>query len=310
MRRRLGDMELVDLTVLNPMELKYGLFGGGGGQQTSETIVKQQLTPQQEELLGIAVPLFKGFAEEPPVDFPGELVTPFDPAQITAQEQALQVAGGPLQALSEQALGTQRFLAGDVLRPETNPALQGAIEAAIRPVSRAFETSVIPNIRGQAIQAGQLGGTRQGIGEGLAAESFLTTAGDISSRIANEAYLAGLDALIKGQALAPTIGQLALGPAATTAAVGEQRRAFGEAQTQEELRRHLFEQFSELEVARIIAGASAGIPGGSTITTTGAPAGGGVSPLSGSIAGAAAGGALTGGSPYGTAIGGLVGLFA
>lgn len=99
----------------------------------------------------------------------------------------------------------QNFLLGPALFTESNPALQGAINAAIRPVTQQFGETVLPGIRDEFVSAGGLGGSRQGIAEGIASRALLDQIGSISSDLANQNYLAGLNALAgataSGQAL-------------------------------------------------------------------------------------------------------------
>lgn len=76
-----------------------------------------------------------------------------------------------------------------------NPAFQAALSSAIRPVTQNFQEQVMPAIQQGAQAAGQMGGSRQGIAEGIAARGYQDTVGDISANMGNQAYAQGLQAL-------------------------------------------------------------------------------------------------------------------
>lgn len=82
--------------------------------------------------------------------------------------------------------------AGD---PANNAYVGNAINSAIRPVTQNFNEQVMPAIRQGAQAAGQMGSSRQGIAEGIAARGYQDTVGDISSNMMNQAYNQGLSAM-------------------------------------------------------------------------------------------------------------------
>ena len=169
-----------------------GLGGGGGGE--SRTVTTQELSPEQQELLKLVIPEARKFVADPPQQFPGSAIVPFTPNQLGAQQSALsQAFGGNVSQVTDAAAQAQQFALGPVLFPESNPALQAATQAAIRPITEQFTQSVLPNIRQEAITAGGFGGSRQGIAEGQASQAFLRQVGDTSAQIQSEAFGQGLD---------------------------------------------------------------------------------------------------------------------
>jgi len=93
--------------------------------------------------------------------------------------------------------------AGD---PANNQYFQGAVQAAIRPITEQFTEQVLPSIRSGAIGAGQMGSSRQGVAEGIASRGYMDTVGDITAQMGNQAYGQGLQAM---QAAGGLGGQLA-----------------------------------------------------------------------------------------------------
>lgn len=69
-----------------------------------------------------------------------------------------------------------------------NPFLNQSIEAGTRGLVNNFQRNIIPSIGDQAGQAGQAGGTRQGIAEGIAAGDLQTTIGDFTNQIFSQGF--------------------------------------------------------------------------------------------------------------------------
>lgn len=267
------------------------MTGGGGGGGETRTVTTQELSPEQQELLSLVIPEARKFVQDPPELFPGSVIAPQDPLQLQAQQMALQTvgAGGNLTGVTDAASLAQQFALGPILFPETNPALRAATEAAVRPITEQFTQSVLPNIRGEAVTAGQFGGSRQGIAEGAASQAFLRQVGDTSAQVQNQAFQNALDVFGRSLFAAPGTAQLGLLPAQVTEAVGTQQRQFAQAQLTEEAQRFAAEQIIPFAAAQDVAQLAFGFPGGSTesLSTATAPS---TSPLQALLGGA---GALT-----------------
>ena len=287
-------------------------MSGGGGSST--TTVKE-LSPEQRELLELVIPVARETSENPPELFPGSTIAPFDPLQQLGQAQAVGTAFNFLQPLAESttqgaqnvqgAIGPsieglggliggipaaqqtgQFLLGGALLDPRTNPVLGAQTEAAIRPIAQQFSQHILPNIRSGAIEAGQFGGSRQGIAEGLAGQEFLQQASEIATNLQANNFNQGLGAMqaaldsVLGAGLggvrtgleegtrslfaAPTLADLALRPAEVVSGVGDIRQQMDQARLTEEADRFLTEQLIPFLVAQDIANLAFGIPAGST----------------------------------------------
>ena len=88
---------------------------------------------------------------------------------------------------------------------ENNPYLSAAIQAAINPLQRNFTDTILPAIRSDAVQAGQYGGTRQGLGEGVAASRLNQTIADITAKMNMDAYQQGQELYMQTLGMAPAV---------------------------------------------------------------------------------------------------------
>ena len=282
-------------------------FGGGDGSGDTTTTQVQELSPEQRQLLRPVIPIATQFAENPPQLFPRSGIVGFNPLEQQAQQQAIGLSGAQ-GALGQQGAGFSSFLMGPALDPRTNPGLQGAIDAATRPIVENLTQSILPNLRGEFSVLGQPGSSRAGIAEGLATQGALRSIGDVTANVVNPAFQAGLDASTRALALLPQTQTGLLGGAGTLSDVGGAQRALEQALLSEEIARFGAEQTLPFQAAREVAQLAFGAPGGGA-TATVSGAGGGVGSLQGAIGGAASGAAIgTALSPgIGTALGALLG---
>lgn len=232
---------------------------GGGSQKVTQT-TKQELSPEQRELLNTSMGLIKPVAN----NIPNQPAVPgFDPQQTAAQEGILSKAGagGPLETLSANATGANNFLtSGQVMDPSTNPWLKDAVDAAVRPLSENFQRVVMPSVRGGAISAGALGSSKAGQARDAATDIYTRAVGETSSTMLNNAYGQNLDAMLKGIALTPQTQSASLFPQIAQESVGSQRRTLQQQQQQQEFDEAMF----PFTMGMQLLGASAAAPGGGT----------------------------------------------
>lgn len=235
---------------------------------TQKATTTQTLTPEQQALIKQALPGVQGFQA------PQKQVADFNPTQIQGQQQTLAGAGAQ-QGTANSAQGAFQYLtAPDILSPESNPALQGYIDSAVRPIYQNLTDTVLPQIRGEAVTSGQYGGSRQGIAEGLAARGASDAAASATADIANKGYQSGLTAM--NQALTQTgeVQGAQTAPGQTVSAVGD----VGQAQEQAKLDADFYNQFAPYLLNKDLLSIAAGLPGGST-TTTGSSTGTQTNPI-------------------------------
>lgn len=237
-------------------------------KQTQRQTGATTVTPsaEQQKLLDLALPAFEKFAAAPPSPFPGQTTAGFTPSQIQGQQQVLGAVPAQ-QQIAAGALGAQGVVTDpNILNAATNPALQSYINAATQPLYQQLTEAALPAIRGSAITSGGFGGSRQGIAEGLATGRTAQAAGETTANIANQGYQAGLDALLKGIALAPTTQQVQTQPGLTTSGVGDVQQALQQAILNQQIQDYYYKQFAPFMTAQELTGIATGLPGGTTTT--------------------------------------------
>lgn len=249
------------------------------GSQTATT--QQQITPEQRALLNAAMPNLLSFGTSPPSMT--RRTAGFDPTQMAAQESALAAAGGPMSDVVRGGANASTFLtSGAALDPNTNPGLQGAINAGTRPIYENLTQSVLPNIRSEAAGSGaNYGSSRQGIAEGLASSGASNAAGDVAGRLSFQGYNTGLDAMTRALGLVPqTAGAQAM-PSATEAAVGDVRQ--GQQQREFDVQDQMsnFNAMLPFITSQSLLGSLSGLPG-QGVTSSGTSTGSGTGFTSGS----------------------------
>lgn len=260
----------------------------GGGDPVQRTTT--ELAPEQRELLNLAMPGVREFAAgPPPARYPGSTVAGFDPSQTAGQEMALRAAGAQ-GGLANDAAARESFLLSDAIwKPSNNPALAGAVDAATRPITNAYERKILPGIRGEAVTTGNFGGSRQGVAEGLAAGETSQAIGDTSAKLVNAAYDTNMNAQLKALGLLPTVQTAQTAPAVTTSGVGDVRQALNQAQLNADITGYNYDQMAPFLKSKEIMSLLLGIPGGSTVSTGNSPKS---NPWTSALGGAASGAAL------------------
>lgn len=256
---------------------------GPAGQGRPGTITVPG-TPAQEAIPGLLPEAARLY--EQGLSIPG-----FNANQLAGQQSALEAAGtvGGLIPTINQSL-TRNLNATDI---ENNPALNRYLDAAINPLIDRFNEDVIPRLATSSVNAGQFGGTRQGVGEGIYTGRLFRQTGDIRADILNNAYNAGLQAENRALALSPSILSTNLLPSQITSSVGDAQRNL---QMQQENA-----DFQNLaNYASLLSGNFGGASTG--------PAPSGPGAFQGALGGAAMGASLTGGNPYGMAAGAILGM--
>ena len=193
----------------------------------------------------------------------------FDPAQTAAQNSVLAKSGSSLADMSGNLVNAQNFLTGDVMDINKNPALRGAIDAALRPITENFQNVVMPGLRTDAVQAGP-GALNSVKGKSMAQQAgvnYMRQLGDTSTTFANDAYKTNLDAMTRAVALAPQSMQASLFPEVAAEGVGAQRRGLA----QEQAAQGFNQQMLPFQLGTQLISSAAGAPGaGSTSTVQGA----------------------------------------
>ena len=270
----------------------------GSGSQTQTT--KQEPWAGQSPYL---TDIFQQAQNLTPQQFyAGQTYASPDDILLRSEQLAEQSALGPQTSIANALVPGFTSLMADPSARFADPMLQQALQAGIRPIQEGMQLG-LQQARRNATEAGQLGGTRQGILESEVLKDYLTKSSDVAAKLYGDVYG---DAL-KSQAVAmqsiPTIMSGLQAPARGLQDIGNIRTARAQLPIDEAMNRYMFNQNAGLanlqNYANLIGTPMAGT---TTQTAPGAKSGG----LQGALGGAAAGSAL---GPWGAAAGGLIGLF-
>jgi hypothetical protein len=260
----------------------------GSGQPQQQTTT-QVLSPEQRQLMNLAMPGVTQFAASVPQRYQGSTIAPFDPSQVAGQEGALTAAGTQTD-LGQAGAGTsESWLSPGATDVSNSPIVQGNINAALTPLRQGLTETTLPAIRSSAEQTGNFGSSRQGIAEGLAAGRESQAEGSATANILNNAYNTNVDAQLKALGLLPsTQGAQTVG-AATTSDVGDIRQNMAQALLGQDVSNFNYSQYAPFLQSQEIMSLLSGLPGGGTTSTSNVPAS---NPLLQGLGGAAAGASL------------------
>lgn len=303
-----------------------GLGKSSGSSAGTQVVQTQQVLPDwlKEPLTGLFGVAEKAADITPASPYQGERLAPVTQEQLGALDLGSLLATGSL-GLGQGAIDLGQFTtAGGFLSPESNPWIQRAAEAAIRPLEQQFRETVLPSIGSAAMEQGAYFGSMLPQVRAHAGRDYLASVGDITSRIFAENYARERALQERGPTLTGQGFALQREPISTLAGVGDVRRALGQ-----ELLNSLRQEYEEalgapwVPIERLAGVLGLGTQGAGTSTTTTTAAQ--PSRMTGFLQGALGGGALGGGVasalgvtglaagwPYlagGAALGGLTGFF-
>jgi hypothetical protein len=150
-----------------------------------------------------------------------------------------------------------------MLNPNNNPYLKASVEAALRPITANYTSTVLPGINNDAVMSGLFGGSRQGVAQGLASQDYMHQLADTSAGMYSSAYNTGLGAMTNAlgdTSMVQAAGQL---PGQILGDVGGQEQAAGQAKSNA--------PFSQLGQLASLLGQFLGYSGQDTTTQTPGP---------------------------------------
>lgn len=181
--------------------------GGGSSTQTVDTDPWSEQQPYLKDLFNQAQTFFKQGA--PSSDRSMNALDSYI-GQLNSVEQTMT-------PFLSSAQGANRTLFdGSLMSPSSNPALQEYMDLSNDAISRNYTENVLPQLTSQQAAASGVGGSRQAIIESLSTRNLMDTLQRNSAQLANQGYQSGLDASIKGTALAPQTAQASTMPAELT----------------------------------------------------------------------------------------------
>lgn len=283
-----------------------------GGSSTPPVTSSQSttvLSPEQNQLLQLALPGIRDFATQPPpAPYPTGTTVPFSNASSVGQNMAINTANaqGATNAAADSALN--RFFT-DFWNPGSNPVLQSAQKAAVAPIYENLTQNTLPAIRSEALASGNYSNTGRQIGEGLASTGASRAAGETSAKLAQSTYDTNVNAVLKALGILPGVQQAAYTPSAMLQQTGATQEAKFQDIMNELAARDQYTKMAPFLQSQEILSLLQGVPGSTNVTVgTGATAARpalGMQALGGAASGAALGSSFMPG--FGTAAGAGIG---
>lgn len=264
------------------------------------------ISPQQQEVIDLAMPGIRSFAANVPQRYQGEQVAGFNPTQQTAQNMITTGAVPAQQDLARSGQAVSDFYTGgNIWDPSVNPNLQGAVNAAVRPITQNLTENQLPALRGEAVNTGNFGSSRQGIAEGLASGRASQAIGDTASKLVQNEYETNVNAQLKALGLLPQTQAAQATPGATEGAVGDIQQQLEQQRINEAVSNFNFDQYAPFLQSQEIMSLLGSMPQGGVTSTGNVPK---PNPFLQALGGAGTGAAIgSAGGPIGTGVGALAG---
>lgn len=232
---------------------------------------QQNLSPEQQQVLNLAMPGINSFAASVPQRYQGETVAQFTTPQQAGQAQALNAAGTQ-DSLAQTGANASNFLMSNLWDPANNAGLNNTIDAAVRPITENYQQVVQPGIRDEMQAAGQqFGGSRRGVAEVNSGNSYLRNVGDTAATVAQNEYGANLDAYTKALGLLPQTQAAQTAGAVTTSGVGDVQQNQAQQNINADVAGYNYDQLAPFLQSQELVSLLSGIPGGG-VTSVGSTA--------------------------------------
>lgn len=208
--------------------------GGGGGQNTTSTNTNVNYSPEEAakraQVMSEAARVYEATGGTIANSaYPGAKVAGFSPETQAAQQLAVGNAAQSQGTINQMNQGVNYGLTG-AMNVNNNPYLQQSIKAATRANNQNFSDAggALSQIRTGAGSAGQYGGSRQGIAEGIAAGRLAQTNADMAAQMSSAAYDKGQDTFAKTLMFAPQALEAANTPVNLLSSVGAQKENYAQ----------------------------------------------------------------------------------
>lgn len=262
-------------------------MGGTPAPQTQTT--KYELSPEQRQLMDLAMPGITQFAANVPKRYQGSTIAGFDPQQVGGQEGALQSSGVQTDLARSGAGASNAWLSPDALDVGNNPAVQGMMDRNARAVNTQLLETSLPQIRDGAERSGNFGSSRQGVAEGVAMGKASSALADANAKTLSDAYNTNVESQLKALGLLPQTTQTQVAGDLTQSAVGDARQGMAQRLLDEQVGNFNYDQLAPFLQSKEIMSLLSGLPGGSTTSTASGPT---KNPLTSALGSAATGASL------------------
>lgn len=242
--------------------------GGGGSQPAGTTTVTQNTDPWsgQQSFLSTGFSRAQSdILDTPRTLYPDSMTVPFSPQTEqglqTLENRAMQ--GSPVNAAASGNL--QSTLQGDYLN--SNPHLQGAMDAAMSGITRNYQNAVAPGIDSAFSGAGRYGSGMHANQHDMAQQNLADQLSDVGAAMAYKGYDDERMNQMRAAALAPTAAAQDYQDIGQLMQAGQIREAQANDELSESIYRHNYSQNEPRDrLAEYMALVAGGNFGGSTTT--------------------------------------------
>lgn len=207
--------------------------GGSGGGSTTSTNTNVNYSPEEAakraQVMDEAQKVYNQTSGQmSSAEYPGAKPVGFSPETTVAQNLAVQNAASAQNSVGQINQGVNYGLT-TAMDVDNNPYLQKAMKAATQQIDQSYTDAggVMSGIRTDATNAGQYGGSRQGIAEGLASGRHDQAVANATSTMATDAYNKGQDTFAKTLTFAPQAIEASNIPVNMLSSVGAQKENLG-----------------------------------------------------------------------------------
>ena len=265
---------------------------GGKSDAPDETNSVQQVQPWsgvQPYLTNMFSNASNLYQQGGPQYYPGQTYPGRDPLQDQAQNLNLNYA---MNSMPGQIYDTQRAQSYALNSPDAanNPYVQNMMQSNQFNLNRNLQENLLPSIRGGALNAGGVGGSRQGIAEGIALRGTQDALANANAQTMMGAYGQGLTAQGRALAMAPQTMSMGMAPMDVMNQVGQYNQGIDQQALGADMDRWNYNQQLPWNTIGQYNSLLSGTPWGSSTTST--AEGGGGSPIAGALGGGLAGAAL------------------
>lgn len=274
----------------------------GGSQSTTTTAEPSELVAP---FLGEAFSNLNSIVttQGTPAGFQGSGIAEINSNQQAGLDAASGVAGQQNAAAGSASDQLNSTLNGQFLNPASNPNLQATADAAVDTVFRGLTRNALPAIRGGAVASGGVGGSRQGIAEGLAISDANQQAQDATAQIFNNNFQSERNRQIQALGLTGSVQNAQGAGANTLINAGNLEQNQAQAELSDFINRFNSNERADFDFQNEFIQSLLGVP----FNQTSVQSGGRSSPISGALGGAAAGSTF---GPEGAVVGGVLGALA
>lgn len=218
-------------------------MSGGGKTQTSTTNTSPW--KEQQPYLTHGFEQAYQLSQKPSTQYQGAF-TAGKTASDTGAENYLTGYAGTLTGQSGKNLDALNWATGaGNLDVGNNQYVNNQMSANTNRLYQAFNEQTVPALRSNFGKSGQIGSSRQGIAEGLAAQGVARAAADSNAQIQGTAYNNALDTYSTVLGQAPALMQAGTMPGSLLSQVGQSQRGFEQDKIDEAISRNDFSQNEE-----------------------------------------------------------------